>query len=188
MPDATGGARRCLAVFCGSKVGNDGGVHTLARELGSAMAAGGVGVVYGGTCIGVMGSLADAVLEAGGTAVGVIPVGLFSREVPHGNLTELVEVPDMHARKRAMYERADAFCALPGGYGTLEEVFEAATWTQLGLHDRHKPVVLLDHNGFWSGLEAFLDRAVSDGFVKPGNRGIVSRATSVAEALAILDR
>ena len=152
------------------------------------MAAGGVGLVYGGAGIGVMGSLADAVLEAGGTAVGVIPVGLFSLEVPHGNLTELVEVPDMHARKRAMYERADAFCALPGGYGTLEEVFEAATWTQLGLHDRHKPVVLMDHNGFWSGLETFLDRAVSDGFVKPGNRGIVSRATSVAEALAILDR
>ena len=87
-----------------------------------------------------------------------------------------------------MYERAAAFCPLPGGYGPLGGVFEAAPWTQLALHDRHKPVVLMDHNGFWSGLETFLDRAVSDGFVRPGNRGIVSRTTSVAEALAILDR
>ena len=94
----------------------------------------------------------------------------------------------MHARKLAMYERSDAFCALPGGYGTLEELFEAATWTQLGLHGTHKPVILLDRNGFWSGLDDFLGRLVSDGFVNPESRGIVSRVTSVEEVLAVLDR
>ena len=182
------GGGRHLGVFCGSRNGNDDGVHALARELASAMAAADVGLVYGGSAFGVMGTLADAVLEAGGTAMGVIPVGLFSSEVPHANLTELVEVPDIQARKRAMYERSDAFCALPGGFGTLEEVFEAATWTQLGLHGSHKPVVLLDRNGFWSGIDEFLDRLVSDGFVKPESRGIVSRTTSVVEVLAVLDR
>ena len=182
------GGGRHLGVFCGSRDGNDDGVHALARELASAMVAADVGLVYGGAGIGVMGTLADAVLDAGGTAIGVIPVGLFSSEVPHANLTELVEVPDIQARKRAMYERSDAFCALPGGFGTLEEVFEAATWTQLGLHGSHKPVVLLDRNGFWSGIDEFLDRLVSDGFVKPESRGIVSRTTSVVEVLAVLDR
>jgi hypothetical protein len=181
-------ATRHLGVFCGSRSGNDEDVQALARELASAMVAADVGLVYGGAGIGIMGTVADAVLEAGGTAVGVVPVGLFSSEVPHGNLTELVEVPDMHVRKRAMYERSDAFCALPGGFGTLEELFEAATWTQLGLHGTHKPVVLLDRNGFWSGLDEFLDRLVADGFVKPGNRGIVSRVSSVDEVLAVLDR
>ena len=188
MHDAPVGGGRHLGVFCGSRAGNDDDVHALARELASAMVAADVGLVYGGAGIGVMGTVADAVLEAGGTAVGVVPVGLFRSEVHHGNLTELVKVPDMHARKLAMYERSDAFCALPGGYGTLEELFEAATWTQLGLHDTHKPVILLDRNGFWSGLDDFLDRLVSDGFVNPESRGIVSRVTSVEEVLAVLDR
>jgi len=188
MHDPPFRATRHLGVFCGSKAGNDDDVHALARELASAMVAADVGLVYGGAGVGVMGTVADAVLDAGGTAVGVIPVGLFSHEVPHGNLTELVEVPDMQARKRAMYERSDAFCALPGGYGTLEELFEAATWTQLGLHGSHKPVVLLDRNGFWSSLDEFLDRLVSDGFVKPDSREIISRVTSVREVLAVLDR
>jgi len=179
---------RWLGVFCGSYRGHDHEVHLLAAELGAAMAWAQVGLVYGGGGIGVMGTIADAILTAGGHAVGVVPAHLMETEMAHGALDELLVVDSMHDRKSTMYDRSDAFCALPGGLGTLEELFEAATWTQLGLHDRHKPVVLLDHNGFWSGLEAFLDRAVSDGFVKPGNRGIVSRATSVAEALAILDR
>lgn len=189
MVDPASHRRIALGVFCGSRSGTDDAVHELARDLGTALADADVDLVYGGAGIGVMGTLADAVLDAGGRAVGVIPTGLFSREVPHGGLTERIEVADMHERKRTMYERSDAFCALPGGYGTLEEVFEAATWTQLGLHGRPKPVGLLDGGppggGFWSGLEAFLDRAVADGFVKPENRSIVLRVGSVAEAVAL---
>ena len=188
MSDSTATRPPALAVFCGSRPGTDDGVHALARQLGTALADAGVDLVYGGTEVGVMGTLADTVLAEGGRVVGVIPVGLIEREIAHRGLTKLIEVEDMHARKRTMYARADAFCALPGGYGTLDEVFEAATWTQLGLHDGPKPVVLLDHNGFWSGLEAFLDRAVDDGFVKPANPSIVSRVTTVADVLAVLDR
>ena len=193
-PASPTGRPPTLGVFCGSRPGSDDAVHGLARDLGAALASAGVDLVYGGAGIGVMGTLADAVLAAGGRAVGVIPVGLFSREVPHEDLTERIEVADMHERKRTMYARSDAFCALPGGYGTLEEVFEAATWTQLGLHGRPKPVGLLDGApgtgtsgapGFWSGLEAFLDRAVADGFVKPENRSIVRRVGTVAEAVAL---
>ncbi|MED6328426.1 MAG: TIGR00730 family Rossman fold protein [Actinomycetota bacterium] len=196
MADDAASPTAALGVFCGSRPGTDDTVHALARDLGEALAAAGVDLVYGGAGVGVMGTLADAVLEAGGRAVGVIPLGLFSQEVPHEGLTERIEVASMHERKKLMYERSDAFCALPGGYGTLEEVFEAATWTQLGLHDRPKPVALLDGGpthgtgcdgtvGFWSGLEAFLDRAVADGFVKPENRSIVYRVGSVTEAVAL---
>ncbi|MEC8970043.1 MAG: TIGR00730 family Rossman fold protein, partial [Actinomycetota bacterium] len=146
-----------LGVFCGSRSGHDRSALALARELGGAMAGAGIDLVYGGAGIGVMGTLADAVLDAGGRVVGVIPTGLFSHEVPHHQLTERIEVADMHERKRTMYARSDAFCGLPGGYGTLEEVFEAATWNQLGLHDRPKPIALLDGGapgspGFWYHL------------------------------------
>ena len=189
MADADAHRDAALGVFCGSRPGTDDAVHGLARDLGAALAEADVDLVYGGGGIGVMGTLADAVLDAGGRAIGVIPTGLFSQEVPHDGLTERIEVADMHERKRLMYELSDAFCALPGGYGTLEEVFEAATWTQLGLHGRPMPVGLLDGGppggGFWSGLEAFLDRAMADGFVKPENRSIVRRVGSVAEAVAL---
>ena len=133
MSDPTTTRPPALAVFCGSRPGTDDGVHALARQLGTALADAGVDLVYGGTEVGIMGTLADAVLAEGGRVVGVIPVGLIEREIAHRGLTKLIEVEDMHARKRTMYARADAFCALPGGYGTLDEVFEAATWTQLGL-------------------------------------------------------
>ena len=188
MSDPTTTRPPALAVFCGSRPGTDDGVHDLARQLGTALADAGVDLVYGGTEVGVMGTLADAVLAKGGRVVGVIPVGLIEREIAHRGVTKLIEVEDMHTRKRTMYAQADAFCALPGGYGTLDEVFEAATWTHLGLHDSPKPVVLLDHNGFWSGLEAFLDRAVNEGFIEPTNPSIVSRVTTVADVLAVLDR
>ncbi|MDG2905576.1 MAG: TIGR00730 family Rossman fold protein [Actinomycetota bacterium] len=188
MSDSTATRSPALAVFCGSRPGTDDGVHALARQLGTALADAGVDLVYGGTKVGIMGTLADAVLAQGGRVVGVIPAGLIKREIAHPGLTKLIEVEDMHTRKRTMYALADAFCALPGGYGTLDEVFEAATWTQLGLHDGPKPVVLLDHNGFWLELEAFLDRAVNDGFVKPANPSIVSRVTTVADVLTVLDR
>ena len=180
-----------LGVFCGSRAGHDGSALALARELGAAMAGAGINLVYGGAGVGVMGTLADAVLDAGGRVVGVIPTGLFSREVPHRQLTERIEVADMHERKRTMYARSDAFCGLPGGYGTLEEVFEAATWNQLGLHDRPKPIALLDGGapgspGFWSHLEAFLDNTVNEGFVEPDNRSLVRRVGTVAQVLALV--
>ena len=180
-----------LGVFCGSRAGRDGSALALARELGAAMAGAGIDLIYGGAGVGVMGTLADAVLDAGGHVVGVIPTGLFSREVPHRQLTERIEVADMHERKRTMYARSDAFCGLPGGYGTLEEVFEAATWYQLGLHDRPKPIALLDGGapgspGFWYHLEAFLDNTVNEGFVRPDNRSLVTRVGTVAQVLALV--
>ena len=184
--------RRALGVFCGSRSGTDDSATDLARELGGAMAATGIDLVYGGSRIGVMGALAEAVLDTGGRIIGVIPSGLFGDEMPHRRLTERIEVADMHERKRIMYARSDAFCCLPGGYGTLEELFEAATWTQLGLHDRHKPVALLDGGapgspGYWFLLEAFLDAMVDAGYAKPENRGIVKRVETVAEVLSLLD-
>lgn len=183
--------RPALGVFCGSRAGRDGSALTLARELGGALAGAGIDLVYGGAGIGVMGTLADAVLDAGGRVIGVIPTGLFSHEVPHRQLTERIEVADMHERKRTMYARSDAFCGLPGGYGTLEEVFEAATWNQLGLHDRPKPIALLDGGapgspGFWSHLERFLDNTMDEGFLKPGNRSLVTRVGTVAQVLALV--
>ncbi len=183
--------RPALGVFCGSRAGQEGSALALAHELGSALAEAGIDLVYGGAGIGVMGTLADAVLDAGGRVVGVIPMGLFSHEVPHPQLTELIEVADMHERKRTMYARSDAFCGLPGGYGTLEEVFEAATWNQLGLHDRPKPIVLLDGGtpgspGYWFHLEKFLDNTVDEGFVKRDNRSLVTRVGTVAQVLALV--
>ena len=135
--------------------------------------------------MGLMGELADAALRHGGRVIGVIPVGLFTREVGHTGLTELHEVATMHERKQLMYDRADAFVALPGGLGTLEELAETATWSQLGLHS--KPMVLLDVDGFWEPLAAQLDRMVGAGLLKPANRDLVRRASSAEEALGVLE-
>ena len=143
---------RRVGVFCGSSAGNQQSIHTLARELGATLAQQGIGLVYGGGQVGVMGMLADAVLETGGEAIGVLPNGLFSREVPHDNLTQLHLVDSMHDRKRLMYDLSDGFVVLPGGLGTLDELFEAATWNQLRLHEPLKPITLLDQDGFWSAL------------------------------------
>jgi uncharacterized protein (TIGR00730 family) len=131
-----------------------------------------------------MGEVADACLDRGGRVVGVIPVGLFSREVAHDGLTELHEVASMHERKQLMYDRSDAFLALPGGLGTLEELAEVTTWSQLGLHA--KPVVLLDAGDFWRGLVDQLDHMVAEGFLRPANRALVVQAMSVDEALTRL--
>jgi uncharacterized protein (TIGR00730 family) len=157
-----------IAVFCGSSTGNDPRHVDAAEALGAELAARGLGLVYGGASVGLMGRLADACLEAGGRVVGVIPVGLFRREVPHTGLDELVEVTSMHDRKRIMYELADAFVALPGGLGTLEELAEVLTWVQLGL--LAKPVGILDVNGHFGGLLEWLDRTVRDGYLRPEQR------------------
>lgn len=175
---------RRLCVFCGSSSGNDDGTVDLARTLGRLLAERGVGLVYGGAQVGLMGEVADACLGHDGHVTGVLPAGLFSREVPHHGLSELHEVPSMHERKQLMYDLADAFVALPGGLGTLEELAEVATWSQLGLHS--KPVVLLDVDGFWDPLVDQLDRMVAQHYLEPANRAIIQRARSPEEALDVI--
>lgn len=173
-----------LCVYCGSKVGRDPRHEAVAAELGTALGRAGVRLVYGGGSVGLMGVVADAALAAGGEVLGVIPVGLFTTEVGHGGLTELVEVGSMHERKARMAAEADAFLALPGGLGTLEELAEIATWAQLGIHS--KPVAVLDVDGFWAPLLTFLDSAVAAGFLRPEHRALVTRLDSVDEVLPAL--
>jgi uncharacterized protein (TIGR00730 family) len=155
------------------------------RDLGVLLASRDISVVYGGGSVGLMGELADAALGAGGRVVGVIPVGLFRSEVAHSSLTELHAVTSMHERKQRMYDLADGFIALPGGLGTLEELAEAATWSQLGLHS--KPEVLLDVEGFWDPLVAQLDGMVAAGLLSAANRTRIQRVGTPEEALAALE-
>ena len=157
-----------VCVYCGSRVGARPEFAAAAQSLGKAIAARGYDLVYGGASVGLMGIVADTMMEAGREVCGVIPRALFDREVAHRGITELVEVETMHERKAKMAELADAFVALPGGFGTLEEIFEALTWTQVGLHA--KPCGLLNVAGYYDALAAFLDRTVADGFVAARNR------------------
>jgi len=174
-------ALRAVCVFCGSSSGLDAVHEATARRLGTTLADRGLELVYGGAAVGLMGVLADAALAAGGRVVGVIPRRLFTREIAHRGLTELHEVDSMHERKALMYDRSDAFLALPGGFGTLDELFEAVTWSQLGIHA--KPSVLLDVGGFWHPLVAQLDAMVDAGFLKPENRALLEVRGSIDEAL-----
>ena len=175
---------RTVCVFCGSSTPPDPRYRDAARALGMLLAERGVGLVYGGGSVGLMGELADAALASGGRVTGVIPVGLFSREIGHTGLTELREVGSMHERKQLMYDLSDAFIALPGGLGTLEELAEVATWSQLGLH--RKPIVLLDVDAFWEPPVTQLDRMVAVGLLKQANRDLVQRAHSPEDALTVL--
>ena len=177
-----------ICVFCASKDGNNETLRVLAQELGEKIALNGLGLVYGGAQIGLMGLVADATLASAGEVIGVIPETLADREVAHPDITSLIVTRDMHERKKKMYELADGFIALPGGMGTLEEIFEAATWTKLGMHlnSRYKPVVLLDDGKFWKGMTEFLDLQVSEGFVSQDNRDIVASASSVDEAIRLV--
>jgi len=164
-------ALRNLCVYCGSNPGRQGIYLEAARELGRIMAERGIGLVYGGASVGVMGAIADAVLEAGGRAVGVIPESLVRKELAHGGLTELHVTGSMHERKRLMADRADGFLALPGGAGTLEEIFEVWTWAQLG--DHRKPCGLYNVGGYYDGLAQFLDHAAGEQFLKPEHRAML---------------
>ena len=177
-----------ICVFCASKDGNNETLRVLAQELGEKIALIGLGLVYGGAQIGLMGLVADATLASAGEVIGVIPETLADREVAHPDITSLIVTRDMHERKKRMYELADGFIALPGGMGTLEEIFEAATWTKLGMHlnSRYKPVVLLDDGKFWKGMTEFLDLQVSEGFVSQDSRDIVASASSVDEAIRLV--
>jgi len=173
-----------VCVFCGSSSGNDPRFRAVADELGRTIALAGVTLVYGGGAVGLMGTIADAALAAGGRVVGVLPKGLFRREVGHAGLTELHEVSSMHERKRLMYDLADGFVAMPGGLGTLEELAEILTWNQLGIVS--KPVALLDVAGAWSGLLEWLARAVDDGFVRAEHAACLLRVDAVADVLPAL--
>ena len=177
-----------ICVFCASKDGNNETLRVIAQELGEKIALNGLGLVYGGAQIGLMGLVADATLASAGEVIGVIPETLADREVAHPDITSLIVTRDMHERKKRMYELADGFIALPGGMGTLEEIFEAATWTKLGMHlnSRYKPVVLLDDGKFWKGMTEFLDLQVSEGFVSQDSRDIVASASSVDEAIRLV--
>jgi hypothetical protein len=169
-----------ICVFCGSNAGAQTAYLEAAEAVGRGLAQRGVRVVYGGGKVGMMGAVADAARAAGGEVVGVIPQAIFDLEIGHTGLDDLRVVGSMHERKALMAELSDAFIALPGGFGTLEEFCEVVTWTQLGLHG--KPCGLLNVAGYYDGLIALFDRAVADGFIRPENRGIVLADTD-AEAL-----
>src|ERR1039458_5611679 len=173
--------QRRVAVYCGSANGNNPAFLAEARALGEAIAAAGLGLVYGGACVGLMGAVADAALAGGAEAIGVLPEVLAGREIAHTGLSSLELVSTMHERKARMAELADAFLVLPGGYGTLEELLEAVTWAQLGLHA--KPCILINTAGYWNGLLRFLDSAVEAGFLKPGNRALLQVATDAEGAV-----
>jgi uncharacterized protein (TIGR00730 family) len=174
-----------ICVFCGSSMPDDPRYRDSAVDLATLIADRGIHLIYGGGRVGLMGALADSALARHGRVTGVIPVGLFSREVGHRGLTTLHDVHSMHERKQLMYDLADAFIALPGGLGTLEELAEVSTWSQLGLH--RKPVVLLDVDDFWAPLVAQLDRMVATGLLKSANRDLLQLASTSEQALAILE-
>lgn len=170
-----------ICVYCASNAGVRGEYAEAARQLARCLAAAGVGIVYGGASKGIMGVLADEMLEAGGQIVGVIPRALQAREIAHRSLTELHVVNSMHERKAMMAERSDAFVALPGGFGTLEEIVEMLTWAQLRIHD--KPCAVLNVQGYFDGLLAYLDHAVAEGFLRPQHRKMLLVARDPEELL-----
>jgi uncharacterized protein (TIGR00730 family) len=173
-----------VCVYCGSSAGSGPEYAAAAQALGGLLARNGLTLVYGGAEVGLMGVVADAALAAGGRVVGVIPRDLVDREIAHPHLTELVEVGSMHDRKLRMFELADAFVALPGGLGTLEELTEMATWAQLGIH--RKPIVTLDINGYWQPFHAFLREAVRHGFMKQENLDLIGTVDTVRDVLPAL--
>jgi uncharacterized protein (TIGR00730 family) len=160
-----------ICVFCGSSPGGNPAYFDAAQEMGREIAARNLTLVYGGGHVGLMGAIADAVLDAGGSVIGVIPHALAVREIAHQRLTRLHVVGSMHERKAMMADLSDAFVALPGGFGTYEEFFEAVTWTQLGVHK--KPCGLLNVAGFYDPLVQFLDNAVSEQFVRQQHRSTI---------------
>ena len=175
---------KSVCVFCGASVGNDPAYRAAANELGEKMAASGTRLVFGAGHIGMMGTVADAVLAGGGEAIGVIPEFLRDRELAHTGLTELHVVDSMHTRKRMMFDLSDAFIVLPGGLGTLEEMFEMITWRQLGRHE--KPIVLISTKDYWAPFQAMIDRVVERDFAHGAAETYFSIAADPAAAMQIL--
>ncbi len=172
---------KALCVFCGSSTGNDSYYTGKARELGNSLASAGLELVYGGGSIGLMGVLADAVLEKDGRVTGVIPKFLYDKELGHKGVTELIVVESMHERKMKMAEKADGFLAMPGGIGTMEELFEVFTWSQLSLIN--KPVALYNVNHYFDALLSFLDHMVSEGFLHGKIRGRLIAGSDIGKLL-----
>lgn len=169
--DLCEGAVMKICVFCGSSSGRKSAYGEAARNLGAELAARGIGLVYGGASVGLMGAVADAAISANGEVIGVLPEALADLEIAHENLTELRIVASMHERKKQMADLSDAFISLPGGIGAMEEMFEVSTWSQLSIH--RKPVGLLNITGYYDKLTAFLDHQVAEEFVKPVHRDIL---------------
>jgi len=178
------GVIRNVAIFCASANGTDPLYYEAATTLGRSLAERNIGVVYGGANVGLMHAVAQSALAANGRVVGVIPEVLVELEVAHQGITELHITDTMHTRKALMGEKADAFIALPGGFGTFEELFEVLAWQTLKLHS--KPVLLLNINGFYDLLLAFLDHCVAEGLLKPKNREILLVASTIEDALTQL--
>lgn len=176
---------RRLAIYGGASNSAPDSYYAAAARLGTEIAERGLGIVYGGGDVGMMGALADGALAAGGEVIGVITEKLFEIEVGHAGLTRLEIVSSMHPRKARMAELGDGFIAMPGGWGTLEEIFEAVTWSQL--NDHIKPCGLYDVEGFWSGLEAFLDHVTETGFIRDSHRGLLACHAEPAALIAALE-
>lgn len=167
---------KSICVFCGSSIGGVDAYRNAATDLGRLLAERGIRLVYGGGKVGLMGVVADAVLQAGGEVLGIIPEPLMLKEVGHGGLTDLVVTRTMHERKAAMADAAEGFIALPGGFGTLDELCEILTWAQLGIH--RKPIGLLDTSGFFGQLTSFFDFVSAQGFIRPEHRSLLLEASS----------
>ncbi len=172
---------RNIAVFCASANGVNPVYRTAAEELGRVLATRNIGLIYGGSNVGLMKAVAEAALSADGKVIGVIPEVLVDLEVAHHGITELHITSTMHTRKALIGEKADAFIALPGGFGTLEELFEVLAWHTLNIHG--KPILLLNINGFYDKLLVFLDHCVAEGMLKPNSRGLLRVAETVEDAL-----
>ena len=170
-----------IALYCGARLGNDPTYAELARYVARTLAHRGIGIVYGGGNIGLMGEIAEAAIQAGGEIIGIIPGSMVEEELAHHGITRLEIVSNMHQRKARIEELSDAFIALPGGYGTLDELFEIITWRQLKLH--HKPIGLLNHQGFYDHLVAFIDKACQEGFVPAKNRDLLIVANDLETLL-----
>lgn len=171
-----------ICVYCGSGPGFDPSVIEMAHQFGKKLVKNGHKLVYGGSSIGVMGALAESVMEHGGHVTGVIPRNLFQKEVAHTGITNLITVENMHERKSRMAELSDAFVALPGGFGTMEELFEIITWNQIGIHN--KPVTILNHNGFYDPLIAMIRKAEEQGFIRNIEKANLSIAETVDQVLS----
>ncbi len=186
-PTAAGTPRlTSLCVFCGSQAGADPAYRAAAATLGRGLAAHGASLVFGGGNVGLMGVLADAVLAGGGKVVGVIPEFLKDKELAHAQASEMVVVPDMHTRKRIMFERSDAFCILPGGVGTLDEMFEIVTWRQLHLHN--KPIVLVNVTGYWGHMLGLFERIIADGFAHRGHGALLTVVDHPEEVIGAVEK
>lgn len=170
-----------VTVFCGSSFGTDNIYQQTAYQLGQALAERGIGLVYGGASVGLMGAVANGVLNAGGEAIGVLPDFLQKKELAHNGLSKLIIVETMHERKRKMDELSDGVITLPGGFGTMEEYFEMLTWAQLGLHK--KPVALLNTNEFYNELLSFFDKMVASGFLKQANRDMLISSQEIPDLI-----